>query len=933
MLDKLKKAIVAMVVVCAGGVSQAGEFVVTDKQLAQINAVLDDAQAKGYSGYMHIIADGGTLLSRETGAQDIALDIPNTANTVFDFGSNTKQFTAVAIMKLHEQGKLSLEQPLSAFFDQVSDEKSAVTIHQLLTHTAGFEESAGRGLNALSKQDFLNAVLTSPLEYPVGQGFNYSNIGYSLLAAIIEQVAGLEYEAYLQQHLFGALNMQSTGYLLPQWPAGDIAEGYYKGFQHYGNMVQRYRQDGVTWNLVGNGGLQTTAADFAKWMVALQDGRVLSKASIDKLLKPYSYYEDSQWAYGYGWTNTSHDNGLLLAEHSGSNGLFWSDIVWIPEYRLSLFFASNAQMPATGLIAKLVRNILLDNSYSPEPLPFDSYWETAQFISKSSQADVEKLEAYLAERSVSLANESLLNSVANWAAQTGKLEWPTMLLQYAIRHFPTSGNLHDSFGEALLLKDDLAGAKQHFQQALQLAPSSGCKWCKNSRKQLAGIHALKLIATIGSHDYDVINQFTRDNISASTLERIGLDMYSGYLSAESHFHGGFELSSLDILDVTDGVINAEVFVHSRNTDMPYRIELSFNDAAPYAITRIRIRAHIEHGKQTPAANDAEAANKLASYIERLAGSDVFSGVVLVAKQDKILLEKAVGKASKRFNVANNINTRFNLGSMNKMFTSVAILKLVAAGKLALDDRLVDVLGLPNATDALTQIQIQHLLSHTSGVASISCEMGEFSITKDQPTCLHQLSGVGTAFTPGTQFRYSNDGMFMLGLVIEQITGMTYYQFVRENIFIPAQMDQTESLDLQFPVHNAAIGYSFHGKQNQWRNNLFIHDKKGGPAGGGYSTARDLFKFASALQSHSLLNQTLTEKAFAPKTEFNAGNYGFGFIVWNRNGRAVVGHNGSFPGVSTQLEMHPDAGYTIVVLSNHSFGADPVIAKAHQLFGL
>ncbi|MCC2616817.1 beta-lactamase family protein [Aestuariibacter halophilus] len=504
---------------------------------------------------------------------------------------------------------------------------------------------------------------------------------------------------------------------------------------------------------------------------------------------------------------------------------------------------------------------------------------------------------------------------------------------------PTFGDEQKSAGELNNLaqryssKGDALNAQRHFQQALDLAADENCSWCSEARSTLTRLLSDKLVNAINSQNYAQIRTFTSSTIADSTLQRLGLDMYAGYLSAESHFHGAFTLQSANVLNHADGVVSSEVFVNSSNTQMPYRIEMSYTDTFPQKITRIRIRAHVTDSPDTVVSDVPAVMAELSAYIDSLASKDVFSGTVLVAKDNKVLLEKAVGMASKRFKAPININTRFNLGSMNKMFTSVAILQQVEAGKLKLSDKLVDVMPLEEPGAELAQVQIQHLLSHTSGVGSLSCPMGELTTTADRNDCLAKLAKIGSNFPAGTQYRYSSDGMFILGLVLEQLTGLSYYDVVQQNVFNKAAMPDTASLDLQFPVENAAIGYSFHGQQNQWRNNLFIHDKRGGPAGGGYSTVKDLFHFAQALMNHELLSQAMTKLAMTPKKEFGASNYGFGFILWDRNGKPVVGHNGSFPGVSSQMEMHLSSGHTLVVLSNHSFGADPVLAKAHQLLGL
>ncbi len=446
--------------------------------------------------------------------------------------------------------------------------------------------------------------------------------------------------------------------------------------------------------------------------------------------------------------------------------------------------------------------------------------------------------------------------------------------------------------------------------------------------------ANELISALNTHDYEQMVSFAASSIAESTLARMGATGYADYLAEESHFHGALDYQSLQRVELNESDIEADVLVGSKNTALTYRIALTISANKPHKMTRLRLRpaAH-EQKDSTLDFNEEQAIAQFSTYLKRLGASDTFSGAVLLAKGDKVIFETASGLASKRFRMPNNLNTRFNLGSMNKMFTSVAILRLVEAGKITLSTPLEKALGIKGHAEGFKDIQIQHLLSHTSGIGGLSCEKGEQSIALSFDACLEKLADVKLNFKPGTQYRYSSDGMFALGLVIEKVTGLTYDQVLKREVFEVANMADSACLDMQFPVQNAAIGYLYDGAKNTWRNNLFIHEKKGGPAGGCYSSVRDMHKFATTLLSHSFLSGELTEKALSAKTEFGARQYGFGFIVNERNNHRIAGHNGSYPGVSARMDMHLDTGYTLIVLSNHSFAEAPVIEKFNQLFRL
>jgi CubicO group peptidase (beta-lactamase class C family) len=193
-----------------------------------------------------------------------------------------------------------------------------------------------------------------------------------------------------------------------------------------------------------------------------------------------------------------------------------------------------------------------------------------------------------------------------------------------------------------------------------------------------------------------------------------------------------------------------------------------------------------------------------------------------------------------------------------------------------------------------------------------------------------------AFEPGTRWQYSNTGMFLLGVVIEKLTGQSYFVYVRDHVYAPAGMVNTDCYDMDRPVPNLAMGYSREqGTEGgpRWSNNLYKHVIRGGPAGGGFSTVEDLLRFDIALRSHKLLNAEYTERVWSPKPELKSPGYGFGFLVRGTPDDRVVGHSGGFPGISSNLDMFLDSGYTAIVLSNYDGAARPVSSKMRELIAL
>jgi D-alanyl-D-alanine carboxypeptidase len=186
------------------------------------------------------------------------------------------------------------------------------------------------------------------------------------------------------------------------------------------------------------------------------------------------------------------------------------------------------------------------------------------------------------------------------------------------------------------------------------------------------------------------------------------------------------------------------------------------------------------------------------------------------------------------------------------------------------------------------------------------------------------------FEPGERWHYSNAGFVVLGAIIERVSGQDYFSYVRDHIYQPAEMDETEAYELDQIVPNLAVGYTYEGlpqtaEPRQRRNNLLLQMVKGGPAGGGYSTVQDLFKFGRALRSHVLLSVSSTEVVLTEKVKIpdSAGlAYGYAFEVGQSHGKRLVGHSGGFPGMSTHFKFSPETGDSVVVLSNY----DPPIAE-------
>ena len=300
--------------------------------------------------------------------------------------------------------------------------------------------------------------------------------------------------------------------------------------------------------------------------------------------------------------------------------------------------------------------------------------------------------------------------------------------------------------------------------------------------------------------------------------------------------------------------------------------------------------------------------------------DKFSGAVLIAKDGNVLWQKAYGYANRELKVLNTLRTRFRLGSMNKMFTSVAIAQLVQQGKLKYSQKLNEVLPDYLNHEAAAKITIEQLLTHTSGLGDFFGE--QFLQKKDQLRDLKDylplLAGKPLLFEPGQGWSYSNAGFLVLGLIVEKLSAQSYYDYVKQNIYDVAGMKDSGSSPTTQPVPNLAIGYT-RGEHGELVPNTPTLPWRGGPAGGGDSTVGDLLRFDQALRNHKLLNRELTEtittgKVHPPQAPPEV-RYAYGFNEDKRDGGRVVGHGGGAPGMNAELDMDIARGYTVVVLSN------------------
>jgi CubicO group peptidase (beta-lactamase class C family) len=301
---------------------------------------------------------------------------------------------------------------------------------------------------------------------------------------------------------------------------------------------------------------------------------------------------------------------------------------------------------------------------------------------------------------------------------------------------------------------------------------------------------------------------------------------------------------------------------------------------------------------------AEPVDSINAAIDKAVAEDRFSGVVMLAKDGTPLLTRAVGMADPAKGIPNRPDTKFNLGSINKFFTHVAIGQLAAAGKLSINDTIRK--HLPDyPSSAADKITIEQLLQHRSGLGDIFGPkfMASHASLRTLADYLPLFADKPLEFEPGSDQRYSNAGFVVLGLIIEKISGQTYYDYVRDHITKPAGMTDTASYAVDENVPNRAIGQTKRGPEGPLparQSNINTLPGRGSSAGGGHSTAADMLRFTQALLADKLMPKRWTDWLFTGRLDGAAG----------RN----IGVAGGSPGVNAVLEIAPP--YTLVVLSNY-----------------
>ena len=462
----------------------------TNKELInKIDSYLESSVTNGFSGVVLVSKRGEIILSKGYGWADRENKIPNSPSTVFNIGSVTKQFTASAILKLVEQGKIKTSDKISSYFIQTPIDKRDITIHQLLTHTSGVSNrTGGFRYDEASKEQFLKEFFESELHSKPGKKYQYANANYIMLTVILELVSGQTYSSFLKEHLFEPAQMKSTGYKSINFSTERLAHGYYynidgEKWADWGTTQQHLPYNNEHWYSIGKGDIHSTIEDLYKWHNALKNNVVLTKETRKIQETAYVAENDKMTSYyGYGWAISHSNRDTKIVAHNGSNGLYFADFVRFIDDDVVVIYITNAFLGSESeYVAREIGKMIFNTNYTAAPISKNSYQLIHEFMKTNPSTNAEKLPDFLKkELKIEFNDHAILNRIGySRLKKEDQPGWALELFKLNVKLFPEDGNLWDSLGEAYLKYNQKEKAIKSYTTAVELGSEGSKKALKN----------------------------------------------------------------------------------------------------------------------------------------------------------------------------------------------------------------------------------------------------------------------------------------------------------------------------------------------------------------------------------------------------------------------------------------------------------------------
>ena len=456
--------------------------VITNDTCKKIDSYLSQLEKeKNFSGGLLIIKDGEKIFSKGYGWADRENKIPFTPSTLASMGSITKAFTAAAIIKLVEQGRLSVTDSLKKFFPDVPAGKANITIHQMLTHSSGFHEflqNDGGDYEKIETEGFLKRAFTEPLAFKPGEKAVYTNVGMSVLGIIIEKVSGMGYESFLKKNLFEPIGISGIGYHSPPAKNDSIAHGYQNG-KDWGTIPQHIAAAGNEpyWNLKANGGLEASMNDMFLWASAFTNHTILKKETIEKMFSPQIAEEGTEGNYffGYGCNISKSKRNTKMIDNGGSNGVYFARLIRLPEEGLVFYMVTNESSINTNMVLPNITQLYFTGKIVQDAVTIKPKFETQlagkiyQLLTENKVTDLGKA---LKKENIVIDDDMILLEAGQRLIEEKKTDEALTLYQYYTRSFPSIIVAWNDLGDVYRMKNNKEEAIKCYKQALKLRPDN-----------------------------------------------------------------------------------------------------------------------------------------------------------------------------------------------------------------------------------------------------------------------------------------------------------------------------------------------------------------------------------------------------------------------------------------------------------------------------
>jgi CubicO group peptidase (beta-lactamase class C family) len=466
-----------------GGFCQQNALKSKQEKAKKIDLIIEKYhQFDLFNGSALIVQNGEIILQKNYGKADKSWNIDATSDTKFRIGSVTKQFTAMLIMQLKQEGKIKLDDKISDYLPWFSKTVgSKISIHQLLTHTSGLPNytdfpdfKTKMVFENLSPKEFAVKYFKDNLGFEPGTKQNYCNTGYYLLGLIIEEITGKPYEEVLKERIFDVIGMKNTGIENPKEIISNYAQGYDFDYDGY----QKTDYINIKTAVFSAGGMYSTANDMKKWDNALYTNILLNEENKKIYFTPHT------GNYAYGLNIEKHQNFLgsgkditTMAHSGGING-FSCNIARIPEDKIYVILLDNTRAGKRGGQLEAIIDDIFGVLYNrkvdlPKPLIIFEVYR------KMKVTSVEEGIVYLKDIKKNKSEaynfngfENELNRLTYKFLGDKKIEDALKIIDYAISEFPNSSNLYDTRGEVYFIKKDYNASKKDYQKTVELNPNN-----------------------------------------------------------------------------------------------------------------------------------------------------------------------------------------------------------------------------------------------------------------------------------------------------------------------------------------------------------------------------------------------------------------------------------------------------------------------------